>query len=580
MKFKPTALLFSLRLALALALLPALRAEDAPPAAPVENKTPVAAAPAAEPAKATPPEAAPVATKPAEEPAAVKEKSDDKDEPSDEGEPAPATHPEKKSHHHHHGNGGGDNGRVSFGQDSTLAAGEQADEVVSVLGSSTSAGEVADAVVSVFGNTRVTGGTVGDAAVAVLGDTYVNGHVKGEVVAVLGNIELGPEAVVDGQIVCVGGEVKRDPKAVLNGDVQNIAIGGHYLNFDGLHAWFTQCLLYGRPLAFGEHLMWAWCIALAFLGFYVLLALIAPGTVTKCVETFETRPGKSIVSALLALMLTPVAYLLLIFTLFIGIGFVLIPAFTLGLFLAGLFGKVVMLAWTGRRITRLLGNGSLTQPVFGVLIGGAIVLLLYTVPILGLVVYKLLGVLGLGVVLYTLILSFKSNRAAAAAASAALGSSVPPPVGGEVPVTPISPALPPIISAVTLPRAGFWIRIAAVLLDMIMVGLALGIFHGVLGWLFRATGSFPLWFAIYNVVMWATKGTTIGGIICGLKVVRIDDRPMDWSVALVRALGAFLSLAVAGLGFIWVAFDDQRQSWHDKIAGTTIVKVPKGTALL
>jgi len=48
----------------------------------------------------------------------------------------------------------------------------------------------------------------------------------------------------------------------------------------------------------------------------------------------------------------------------------------------------------------------------------------------------------------------------------------------------------------------------------------------------------------------------------------------------VRSLSAFLSLAVAGLGFIWVAFDDEKQSWHDKIAGTTIVKVPKGTSLL
>jgi len=48
----------------------------------------------------------------------------------------------------------------------------------------------------------------------------------------------------------------------------------------------------------------------------------------------------------------------------------------------------------------------------------------------------------------------------------------------------------------------------------------------------------------------------------------------------VRALGGFLSLFVAGIGFIWVAFDDEKQSWHDKIAGTTIVKVPKGTALL
>ncbi len=62
--------------------------------------------------------------------------------------------------------------------------------------------------------------------------------------------------------------------------------------------------------------------------------------------------------------------------------------------------------------------------------------------------------------------------------------------------------------------------------------------------------------------------------------MRLDDRPIDWGVAIVRGLAAFLSLVVAGLGFIWVAFDDDKQSWHDKIAGTTIVHVPKGTSLI
>jgi uncharacterized RDD family membrane protein YckC len=82
------------------------------------------------------------------------------------------------------------------------------------------------------------------------------------------------------------------------------------------------------------------------------------------------------------------------------------------------------------------------------------------------------------------------------------------------------------------------------------------------------------------VVLWALKGTTIGGIVCGLKIVRLDDRKVDWMVAVVRGLAGFLSLAVAGLGFLWVAFDDQKQSWHDKIAGTTIVQLPKGMSLL
>ena len=587
MKFKPNTILFSLWLALA--LLPALRAEDSPPAPAVETKQPAGAVKPAEPEQPAPPPAAAEAVKTPIPAAAVTAKSDDKAaEPAEDSvektdepdatptvEPTPSDQPHHNSKRHH-----GDNPRISIIQDGSLAAGDQADALVSIFGSSTSAGDVADAVVSVVGTTRITGGTVGDAAVAVLGNVYVNGHVKGEVVAVLGNVELGPDAVIDGQIVCVGGELKRDPKAVTHGSVQNVAIGGRYFNFDGLHAWFTQCLLYGRPLAFGEHLMWAWWIALAYLGFYALVALVAPGGVMKCVATLEERPGKSILAGVLALLLTPVAYLLLVITIFIGIGFALIPIFSLGLFFAGLFGKVVMLTWLGSRITKLLGDGPFAKPVFSVLVGGVIVLLLYTVPILGFVVYKLLGVLGLGVVLYTLILSFKSNRAAAAAASAALGSSVQPPVGGDMPPPPPIPSLPPVISAATLPRAGFWRRIGAVLLDVIMFGILFSVLHGLLGSLLRGGGSFPLWFALYNIVMWATKGTTIGGIVCGLKLVRLDDRPMDWSVAIVRSLGAFLSLAVAGLGFIWVAFDDDRQSWHDKIAGTTIVKVPKGTSLL
>ena len=438
-----------------------------------------------------------------------------------------------------------------------------------------------DAVVSIAGGSRVTGGTVGDAVVSILGNTYVNGHVKGEVVTVLGNVEFGPNAIVDGEVVCVGGMVTRDPKAVIKGDIQNIAIAGQHFNFEGVTTWFTQCLLYARPLAFDSRLIWAWLVALGFLAFYVVISLLAPAAVVKCTETLEQRPGYSLLTAVLVLLLTPVAFILLAVTLVIAIGFVLIPVLSLGLFLASLFGKVVMLAWIGRRITKLLGDGPLAHPVFSVLLGGLIVLGLYTIPIVGFVIYKLLGILGLGVVIYTLILQTQAARAArpAPAPKAPPAMGVPPPVDGSG-LPPAISAAPPVISAATLPRVGFWIRVCASFLDFIMVAIIIAmlskVFHG---W-FSPGGSVPFWFAVYCVVMWATKGTSIGGIICGLKLVRLDDRPIDWGVALVRALGGFLSLAVAGLGFVWVSFDDDRQSWHDKIAGTTIVKVPKGTALL
>jgi uncharacterized RDD family membrane protein YckC len=585
-----------LLLALGLAGGSGLRAEDKP-AAPPEAAPVVQAAPVAspEPPKPEATEPTPAEDKPLHEMVADDSKTEGavEDEKADKPEKphseAPDGHRHRRFRH-----SGRNNERVSFGSDSTLAAGEVTETVVSILGSSSSAGDVNDEVVSVLGNSRVTGGTVGGGVVSVFGNTYVNAHVRGEVVSVLGNVEFGPDAVVEGEVVCIGGRISRDDKAVLKGDIHNIAIAGHHFNFEGLSTWFHECLLYGRPLAFNHQLAWAWCIALGFLALYTLIALVAPGGVVKCVDTLEQRPGSSLLAALLTLLLTPVAFILLAVTVVLAVGVVLIPAFSLGLFFASLFGKTVMLAWLGRRFTKLLGDSPLAHPVFGVLIGGLIVLGLYTIPIMGFIVYKLLGILGLGVVVYTLILQYKAGRppkpvkvAAVPVAPATMSATAAAvPAAGPETVPSIAPALaervaPIVISAATLLRVGFWLRLAATALDLIMIGIITGMSEHLFRVVnFHPGGGFPLWVAVYHVIFWATKGTTIGGIICGLKVVRLDDRPVDWGVAAIRALSAFLSLAVAGIGFIWVAFDDEKQSWHDKIAGTTIVKVPKGTALL
>ncbi|HYP17976.1 MAG TPA: RDD family protein, partial [Opitutus sp.] len=141
---------------------------------------------------------------------------------------------------------------------------------------------------------------------------------------------------------------------------------------------------------------------------------------------------------------------------------------------------------------------------------------------------------------------------------------------------PAAAPIPPVnvVGASTLPRAGFWIRLAASALDIIIVALVANLIPH------QLRPNLLLMFAVYCALLWGLKGTTVGGIICGLKLVRLDERPLDWPTAIVRVLGGFLSLVAAGIGFIWVAFDDQKQSWHDKIAGTTIVLVPKGVSLV
>jgi uncharacterized RDD family membrane protein YckC len=514
------------------------------------------------------------------------------------------TRPRRWRHHHEQ------RAVVNIGRDSELAASEHADDVVSVLGSSTSAGDVSDSVVSILGNTRVTG-PVGDSAVAVLGNAYINSPIGHDVVAVLGNVDLGPQAQVSGDVVSVGGEVTRDPAAIVRGSVQSVGLGAHWGGFAWLHPWIARCLLYGRPLAFTAGVGWAWTLAIVALGFYVLAALLFRSALERCVQTLETYPLQSIVSALLTVLATPALLILLCITV---IGILAIPFVGLALLAAESFGKLTVLAWIGLRLTKSLRSGASAHPALGVLIGGVIAMAIYTVPVVGFIAYKLIGFIGLGAVIYSLLLAQRSRRAvsptglastaatmaaadaaagdaasssasaspradsvAADSAAAAPGTAAGAPPHAEPPV-----AEPPGMgrtsarSAALLasyPRAGFWARMGALLLDVILIGV-------IVGAVLHSGRLHLLLLASYGAVMWKLRGTTIGGIVFNLQVVRLDTRELDWSTAIVRALSCFLSLFIVGLGFIWIAVDEEHQAWHDKIAGTIVVRLPKGVSLL
>lgn len=504
---------------------------------------------------------------------------------------------------------GGGNGHevVRFGSNALVAEGETAREVVAIFGDAVVDGTARREVVAIMGNVTVNGSSGGE-AVAIMGNAVINGPVGGEVVAIMGNVQLGPEAVVNGDVVCIGGVVDRAPGAVVKGGTNNVQVpfGGAALG-DGVRAWVQECLLKFRPLAFGEHLGWLWGIMLAALGFYCLLAFMLPSVVTRTAETMENYPGMSLLSALLTVVITPIAMIVLSVT--------VVGPFVLGLvlFFVGIFGKVVFLAWLGRRITEPAGW---KFPALAVLIGGVITLVIYLVPILGFIFQKLGGFLGTGIVVYTIVLALQENGStpttpaapatptgtvpppagapasgaalgaqagvssmggsvisdAAATPSAAMPSGLPPTSAAGIPAAPSAGIAEPPEQLSTLPRAGFWARFAATFIDVIALGIAVGILN--------IGDYFPLVATGYFIVLWALKGTTLGGVVLGIKIVRVDDKPVDWSVALVRSLGAFLSLCLVGLGFLWVVWDPRRQSWHDKIAGTTIVKMPKGVSLI
>jgi uncharacterized RDD family membrane protein YckC/cytoskeletal protein CcmA (bactofilin family) len=469
-----------------------------------------------------------------------------------------------------------DNVVVNVWGDARLPARQVADGVISIFGDALVEGEVIDAVVTIFGNARVTGDVHGG-VVSLFGNTYIDGEVHDAAVSVFGDLELGPNARVDGDIAVVAGKLTRAPGSEVHGESEIVA--GGFPAIEGVRVWIEKCLLYGRPLAFEPSLWWAWAIACGFLLFYIVIALLFDRAVVRCVETLETQPGQSTVASLMTVVLVPVMFVVLAISV---IGIVVIPFAGMALMVASLFGKAVALAALGRRVTRFTGIAPFGHIAFATFVGGLIALALYVIPVIGIIAYKLLGIIGLGVVAYTILLAIRqrsANRASAAAAAppaagigdalfepATAASTEPSPAAAPVP----PPAAP---AAITAPRAGFWIRMGALLVDMILIGVIVGILD-------LSGETWLVGLAGYGALMWKLKSTTIGGLVCGLKVVRRDGAEINWDTAIVRALGCFLSMIVAGLGFLWIVFDEDRQAWHDKIAGTLVVRTSRPESLV
>jgi uncharacterized RDD family membrane protein YckC len=136
-----------------------------------------------------------------------------------------------------------------------------------------------------------------------------------------------------------------------------------------------------------------------------------------------------------------------------------------------------------------------------------------------------------------------------------------------VPITP---------EALTLPRGSFLLRVAASVCDWILLAL---IIHTTF---LHRFPNFLLWilFAAYFAGFYVWKNATLGGLVLGLKVVRVDGRRVDLACGLVRACSSVFSVLIGGIGWFWCLWDKDGQAWHDKLAGTVVVRVEKTQPLV
>jgi uncharacterized RDD family membrane protein YckC len=90
---------------------------------------------------------------------------------------------------------------------------------------------------------------------------------------------------------------------------------------------------------------------------------------------------------------------------------------------------------------------------------------------------------------------------------------------------------------------------------------------------YPAYGLSQLFSIAYYVGFWTWRGQTPGKMLLGLRVARESDgSPPGVARSILRYVGYLISGFVLFIGFIWIAFDSRKQGWHDKIAGTVVVR--------
>jgi uncharacterized RDD family membrane protein YckC len=126
----------------------------------------------------------------------------------------------------------------------------------------------------------------------------------------------------------------------------------------------------------------------------------------------------------------------------------------------------------------------------------------------------------------------------------------------------------------TYELAGLWQRFFAFAIDSII----LSIVGGIIGLNVDLTGTGLASIVIAGGYLWYFwthhNGQTPGKMFMNIRVIKTNGQPFEDADAILRYVGYLISAPIIAIGFLWAFIDSENQGWHDKIAGTYVVKVP------
>ena len=156
--------------------------------------------------------------------------------------------------------------------------------------------------------------------------------------------------------------------------------------------------------------------------------------------------------------------------------------------------------------------------------------------------------------------------------------------GAALEVSPLAEPVGTAAAVGSVEYAGFWIRFVAWIIDAVIVWIgttvlsALGLYVAFYGPAYN-TGSATSFLVLligplYFVLLTGLRGQTLGKMALGIQVVRRNGQaPGIGYAALREVIGKLVSSILLFMGFFWIGWDEKKQGWHDKIAGTQVIKV-------
>lgn len=132
--------------------------------------------------------------------------------------------------------------------------------------------------------------------------------------------------------------------------------------------------------------------------------------------------------------------------------------------------------------------------------------------------------------------------------------------------------------------AGFWIRTAAAIIDsilamIVLVPLLTGIYGS--GYWLNPPPTLSFWHFLLNYVLpavaivtfWIYRSATPGKMLLKLSIIdaKTGGKPSTGQL-IGRYLGYYVSMLPLMLGIIWVGLDKRKQGFHDKLAGTVVIR--------